>query len=150
MAPIQEMLRGNYADPSIIRVGGDYYMTHSSYGYVPGLLIWHSRDLTHWEVVSAALMKHAGNVWAPDFVHHGGRYYIYYPADGSNWVVHADSPLGPWSDPVHLPVKGIDPGHVVDRDGARYLYMSSGDWVRLGEDGLSVCSAPVHAYDGWE
>lgn len=70
-API---IGGNYADPSVIRVGEDYYMTHSSYNLTPGLMIWHSRDLLQWTRVCAALTRYAGNVWAPDFVIHKGRY----------------------------------------------------------------------------
>lgn len=56
-API---IAGNYADPSIIRVGDDYYMTHSSYKLTPGLIIWHSRDLRNWRRVGAALTRYAG------------------------------------------------------------------------------------------
>jgi xylan 1,4-beta-xylosidase len=64
------VLTGDYADPSIIRVGGDYYMTHSSYTYMPGLLIWHSRDFMAWQRVGYALHKFVGDVWAPDFVYY--------------------------------------------------------------------------------
>ncbi|VTR42960.1 beta-1,4-xylosidase [Actinobacillus pleuropneumoniae] len=104
-API---MAGNYADPSIIRIGEDYYMTHSSYKLTPGLVIWHSRDLLNWSRVGAALPHYEGDVWAPDFVAHNGRYYIYYPAGRTNWVVTAPSPAGPWSKPINLGIKGLD------------------------------------------
>ncbi|WP_098743087.1 family 43 glycosylhydrolase [Paenibacillus sp. EZ-K15] len=145
-API---IAGNYADPSIIRVGEDYYMTHSSYKLTPGLVIWHSRDLLNWSRVGAALPQYEGDVWAPEFVAYNGMYYIYYPAARTNWVVTASSPTGPWSKPIHLGIKGIDPGHTVGPDGKRYLHMSGGDFVELTADGLAVTGEVRHVYNGW-
>lgn len=145
-API---IAGNYADPSIIRVGEDYYMTHSSYKLTPGLVIWHSRDLLNWSRVGAALPHYEGNVWAPDFVAHNGMYYIYYPAGRTNWVVTASSPAGPWSKPINLGIKGIDPGHTAGPDGKRYLHMSGGDFVELTADGLAIAGEVRHVYNGW-
>lgn len=145
-API---IAGNYADPSIIRVGDDYYMTHSSYKLTPGLIIWHSRDLRNWRRVGAALTRYAGDVWAPDFVMHNDSFYIYYPAGGTNWVVTACDPAGPWSEPVSLGIRGIDPGHTVAPDGKRYLHMSGGAFAALSDDGLSVIGDVKHVYDGW-
>lgn len=146
---IVPLIPGNYADPSIIRVGGDYYMTHTSYKALPGLIIWHSSDLLNWVPVSAALQTYIGDVWAPDFVQHNGMYYIYFPANRTNWVVTAPSPLGPWSAPVDLKIKGIDPGHVAGPDGKRYLHLSGGWIVELADDGLSVAGEPRHVYEGW-
>lgn len=146
---IVPIIPGNYADPSVIRVGGDYYMTHTSYKSLPGLIIWHSTDLVSWKPVSAALHEYIGDVWAPDFVHHNGMYYIYFPANRTNWVVSAPSPLGPWSSPVDLEIKGIDPGHVAGPDGKRYLHISDGYIVELADDGLSVAGEPRHVYEGW-
>ncbi|MBU5348745.1 family 43 glycosylhydrolase [Paenibacillus lautus] len=145
-API---IAGNYADPSIIRVGEDYYMTHSSYKLTPGLVIWYSRDLLNWSRVGAALPHYEGNVWAPDFVVHNGVYYIYYPAGRTNWVVTASSPAGPWSKPINLGIKGIDPGHTAGPDGKRYLHMSGGDFVELTADGLAIAGEVRHVYNGW-
>ncbi|TLS49218.1 xylan 1,4-beta-xylosidase [Paenibacillus antri] len=145
-API---VAGNYADPAIFRVGEDYYMTHSSYKLTPGLVIWHSRDLRSWTPVAAALQEYLGDVWAPDFAEYEGAYYIYFPANRSNWVVTAPHPTGPWSPPIDLGIKGIDPGHVAGPDGKRYLHMSGGEFVELAKDGLSVVSEPRHVYDGW-
>lgn len=143
------IIAGNYADPSIIRVGEDYYMTHSSYKLTPGLVIWHSRDLLNWSRVGAALPQYEGDVWAPEFVAHNGMYYIYYPAARTNWVVTASSPTGPWSKPIHLGIKGIDPGHTVGPGGKRYLHMSGGDFVELTADGLAVTGEVRHVYNGW-
>ena len=146
---IHAVLTGDYADPSIIRVGDDYFMTHSSYSYLPGLLVWHSKDLNSWERLGYALHRYVGEVWAPDFVHYKGKFYIIFPAGGTNWVVTADSAAGPWSDPRDLKVEGIDPGHIATPEGKRYLYLDSGRIVELAPDGLSVLGEPQHVYEGW-
>jgi beta-xylosidase len=145
------ILGGDYPDPSVIRVGKDYYMTHSSFEYYPGLLIWHSTDLIHWERVSYALRQNVGSVWAPDLIKYKDNFYIYFPAGRKIWAVTAKSPQGPWSDPIDLKLQGfIDPGHVVDRDGKRYLYLSNGFLIQLVEDGLSTIGEPEPGYKGWQ
>ena len=148
---VNPVLGGDYPDPSILRIGKDFYMTHSSFNYYPGLLIWHSTDLIHWERVCHALHKNVGSVWAPDLVRYKNTYYIYFPAGGTNWVVTAQTPEGPWTDPVDLKLKGfIDPGHVTTADGKRFLYLSRGYIVQLAEDGLSAADEPKYIYGGWK
>lgn len=147
---LNPVMCGNYADPSVMRDGEDYYMTHSSFTDMPGLTIWHSRDLVNWEPVAHALNKFVGSVWAPDMIKHKDTYYIYFPASGRNYVVTAKDPRGPWSDPVDLKIGEIDPGHVVAPDGKRYLHMSGGNIVPLSDDGLSVTGEMTHIYDGWK
>jgi len=145
------VLGGDYPDPSILRVGNDFYMTHSSFNYYPGLLVWHSTDLIHWERVTHALNKNVGSVWAPDFIKYKDSYYIYFPAGKKLWVVTAKSPAGPWSDPIDLKIEGfIDPGHVVSADGTRYLYLSNGFYIQLAEDGLSAVGEAKKFYEGWQ
>lgn len=145
------LLGGDYPDPSILRDGNDYYMTHSSFEYYPGLIIWHSTDLINWKRISHALNTYVGSVWAPDFIKHGDTYYIYFPARRKIWVVTAKSPEGPWSDPIDTNIQGfIDPGHLSDNEGNRYLYLSGGSTVKLKEDGLSADGEPIHNYDGWQ
>jgi xylan 1,4-beta-xylosidase len=145
------ILAGDYPDPSVIRAGKDYYMTHSSFEYYPGLLIWHSTDLFHWERLTYALHKNVGSVWAPDLVKYKDSFYIYFPAGGKIWAVTSQSPAGPWSDPVDMNLEGfIDPGHVVGKDGTRYLYLSNGNIVQLNPDGLSVAGKPQPGYKGWQ
>lgn len=125
-------------------------MTNTSTNYFPGLRLWHSRDLINWKPIGYALNKFVGEVWAPDLVKHGDTYYIYFPAyPGTNWVVTAKSPYGPWSEPIDLKVKGIDPGHVVGPDGKRYLYFNDGKVAELNPDGLSLKEAPRKVYTGW-
>jgi xylan 1,4-beta-xylosidase len=140
---------GDYPDPSILRDGKDYYLVHSSFEYYPGLLIWHSKDLINWTPVTHALHKYIGSVWAPDLVKYKNKYYIYFPANNTNYVVTAESIKGPWSDPVDLKTGNIDPGHFTDTDGKRYLYFSNGGYVPLSDDGLSVAGEIKNAYNGW-
>jgi len=146
---LNPIFAGDYPDPSILRDNNDFYMVHSSFEYYPGLQIWHSTDLINWEPVTSALHKYIGSVWAPDLVKYNNKYYIYFPANNTNYVVTANSIDGPWSEPIDLKIGNIDPGHVVDASGKRYLYFSSGGYVPLSEDGLSVTGETKHVYDGW-
>jgi xylan 1,4-beta-xylosidase len=151
---LNPVLAGDRPDPSVLKDGRDYYMVHSSFESTPGLLVWHSRDLVSWRPVGPALRRHVGSVWAPDFVKHAGRYYIYFPAmragGPTNMVVHADDVRGPWSDPIDLRIGNIDPGHAVDRDGRRFLFMSGGTLVPLDESGLAVAGPERKVYGGWK
>lgn len=143
------ILSGDYPDPSIIRDGEDYYMTHSPFYYAPGFLIWHSKDLMNWEPVTRVITEYKGSAMAPDLVKYNGKYYIYYPADGTNWVVWSENIKGPWSKPIDLKVAGIDPGHITDEKGIRYLYVDKGEMIQLTEDGLATVGVKKKVYDGW-
>ena len=143
------IVKGDYPDPSIMREGEDYYMTHSPFYYAPGFLIWHSKDLMNWEPVCRAITDYKGSAMAPDLVKYRGKYYIYYPAAGTNWVVWADNIRGPWSKPIDLKVAGIDPGHVADEKGNRYLYVNEGELIQLTGDGLATVGQKKKAYEGW-
>ena len=148
---LNPILAGDYPDPSVCRDGKDYYLTNSSFEYYPGLLIWHSTDLIHWERVCHALHQYVGSVYAPDLIKHKGIWYIYFPAGGTNWVVTAKTPEGPWSAPVDLKLRGfIDPGHLVGPDGKRYLFLSKGCIVQLTDDGLATVGEVMDSYKGWE
>ena len=141
---------GDYPDPSIIRDGEDYYIVNSSFNYYPGLLIWTSKDLVNWKPVTHALKKSVGSVWAPDLVKYKGKFYIYFPANDTNYVVWADAINGPWSDPIDLKIGNIDPGHFVDDKGNRFIYFSNGSYVTLSADGLSIVGKETSAYEGWK
>ena len=142
---------GDYPDPTILRVGEDFYMTHSSFTYFPALLVWHSTDLLHWEPIARAVEDGDYSIYAPDLCRVDGKYYIYYPTSrGENYVVTADKPDGPWSQPVKLDVGGIDPGHIADEEGNRYLYTNNGFVTPLTPDGLAAAGRPQKVYDGWE
>ena len=132
------ILDGDYADPAVFREGEDYYLTMSTGEYLPGLSIFHSRDLVNWELLCHPLQHFEGSVWAPDFLKYENRYYIYFCAEGSNWVIWSDHIEDGWSDAIDLKVGHIDPGHVTDEEGNRYLFLSENCVVPLARDGLSV------------
>ncbi|APV50167.1 xylan 1,4-beta-xylosidase [Betaproteobacteria bacterium GR16-43] len=166
------ILAGDYPDPTIIREGADYYLTHSSFDAVPGLVIWHSQDLVSWQPLGPALTTAVDSVWAPDLVKHGGRYFIYFvsivtnPVTGAKgrklYVVTAENIRGPWAAPREIVVRNakggqgatIDPGHAVGEDGKRYLFMAGGVRVQLRDDGLAVADGEAGVarvvYEGWK
>ena len=151
---LNPVFSGDHPDPTIFKDGDDYWMTFSSFDSYPGIVIWHSLDLVNWQPVGPALTTPVGSVWACDIAKHDGRYFIYFPARTkerrSNYVVHAQSMRGPWSEPVDLNLPAhIDPGHIVGEDGNRYLFLSGGDRVKLKDDGLSTDGAVEHVYDPW-
>lgn len=142
---------GDYPDPSIVRDGKDFYMTHSSFTYYPGLLVWHSTDLENWEPISRAVSDQKYSIFAPEICKVGDKFYIYYPTSGGeNFVVMADTPAGPWSEPVKIDVNGIDPGHVYAENGKQYLYTNNGFAIELTDDGLAAAGENTKLYDGWQ
>lgn len=143
------VLAGDYPDPSIVRDGKDYYMTHSPFYYQPGFLIWHSTDLVNWDPIVRACPEYRGSAMAPDLIKYKGRFYIYFPSNGTNYVIYADDIRGPWSKPIDLKIGGIDPGHVATADGKRYLFVDKGEVVRLSDDGLKAVGKKKKVYDGW-
>ena len=143
------VFRGDYPDPSIVRVGEDYYLTHNSSHCVPGLFVYHSTDLVNWKLLGPAITEYMGDVYAPEITHCNGKFYIYFPALGSNYVVWAEKPEGPWSKPIDLKVGHIDPGHVVTPEGKRFLYLSGIHVVPLSDDGLSCLEKETHIFTGW-
>jgi beta-xylosidase len=151
---LNPIFAGDYPDPAVLRDGDVYYATFSSFDAYPGLTLWRSEDLVNWTPFGAALRQPIGSVWAPDLCKHNGRYYLYIPARTrtyrSIYVIHAERMEGPWSDPIDLGLPAhIDPCHVADHDGRRFLFLSGGDRVRLSEDGLSLAGAVEHVYDPW-
>jgi len=157
---LNPVLPGDRPDPSVLRVGDLFYLTYSSFDASPGLTIWRSPDLVNWTFVTNALARPSSTVFAPDLVEHGGHYYIYFPYIPSAWsdtvhapevwVVHADSPEGPWSEPVFTGISGaIDPGHIVGDDGERYLFVNGVRRCRLSPDGLRAVTPLEQVYDGW-
>ncbi|MFN3490145.1 MAG: glycoside hydrolase family 43 protein, partial [Emticicia sp.] len=133
------ILTGFYPDPSIVKVGADYYSVHSTFSYFPGLPIMHSRDLKNWKQVGNVIdrpsqMDFMGErmsrgLFAPAITYYKGIYYVTctdIDHDG-NFVVTATNPAGPWSDPVKMPqVRGIDPSIYFDEatDKAYVVYNS--------------------------
>lgn len=122
------VLRGFHPDPSILRVGLDYYLATSTFEWLPGVTLHHSRDLVHWENLGGLLDEprlidvvgtvDSGGVWAPCLSYADGVFYLVYThmvsnigpyRDLRNHVVTATAPTGPWSDPVPLHNRGFDP-----------------------------------------
>lgn len=146
---LNPILGGDHPDAGAIRVGDDYYLTHSSFQYAPGLPVWHSRDLVSWELVCNGLKRFYGDVWAPYLCRHKELYYIYFPCQGDLKVISSPSPSGPWSEPVSLKIQGIDPAHIASPSGQRFLHFSGGRMAQLADDGLST-KGPVHkVFEAW-
>ena len=145
------ILAGDYADPSIMRDGKDFYMTHSMFNYNPGFLIWHSQDLVNWEPVCRVATQQISNAWAPDLLKHNGKYYLYYPANKKIYVCIADDIKGPWSAPIEVKgSEGIDPGHIVDDQGRRYLFVHRGRMAPLNDEGTALMDTLKTVHKGWD
>jgi xylan 1,4-beta-xylosidase len=152
---LNPVLSGDYADPTVLRDGDEYYMTNTCHDASPGIVLWRSPDLVNWTPIGPILFKPIGTVWAMDLIKHNGRYFLYIPAfpagSQSIMVMHADRIEGPWSDPIDLHIPRIDPGHVVGEDGKRYLFVNGGGRVRLTDDGLATDGPLVEgAYELWK
>ena len=143
------ILQGDYPDPSIVRVGGLFYMTHSANTYCPAFLLWQSPNLVDWEPRGCALTDYDGDLWAPDLTFFQGKFYLYYITSGGNRVMTADTIQGPWSKPIDLKVPFIDPGHIATPDGKRFLHLSGGHAVELASDGLSAVGPVKQVFEPW-
>lgn len=145
---IKPILLGNWADPTILKHGDDYYMVTNSGPFIPSNLIWHTRDLINWTPLTYASQNHVMGL-APDITFYNGKYFIY---GGNIDCYYADDPLGPWNGPYYiLPAgTGIDPCAVSDEEGNRHMYISEGQYFRLSEDGLNAASPVRKIYNGWD
>lgn len=134
------ILPGFNPDPSILRVGDDYYIATSTFEWFPGVQIHHSKDLANWELVTRPLTRKTQldmrgdpdscGVWAPCLSHDGEKFWLVYTdvkrKDGSfkdahNYIVWADAIDGPWSDPVYVNSSGFDPSLFHDDDGRKWF-----------------------------
>ncbi len=134
------ILPGFNPDPSICRVGDDFYIATSTFEWYPGVQIHHSRDLAQWDLVSRPLSRAAqldmrGNpdscgIWAPCLSHADGLFWLIYTdvkrldgnyKDSHNYLVTAPSIEGPWSDPVYMNSSGFDPSLFHDEDGRKWF-----------------------------
>lgn len=135
---------GMFPDPSIVRVGEDYYMVNSSFIFFPCIPISHSKDLIHWEIIGHAItnpewvgldeLEGGRGYWAPDISYHDGRFFITatYRLNDTGTVyrkqivVSSDKPEGPYSKPAIIHEDGIDPSIFVDDDGRKYMLLNRG------------------------
>ncbi|TCO50104.1 glycosyl hydrolase family 43 [Kribbella antiqua] len=134
MTTTTPVIAGFYPDPSICRVGDDYYLATSSFEYFPGVPLFHSRDLIHWEQLGNILDRPSQleigigasrGIYAPTLRFHDGRFWLVTTnvsqAKGQ-LIVTAEDPRGPWTDPVFVEdAGGIDPDLAWDLDGRCYL-----------------------------
>jgi beta-xylosidase len=170
------IIHADYSDPDVIRVGGDFWMTASSFNCTPGLPILHSHDLVNWTLVNHALprLPHprygsvipGGGVWAPSLRFHDGWFWIFFPMpDEGIYVTRTRDPRQPWGEPWLLQAaKGwIDPCPFWDDDGTAYLAHAyacsrsglrdrihvrpmSADARRLLGDGSEIIHTPHNPY----
>ena len=132
------ILAGFYPDPSVCRVGSDYYLVNSTFSYFPGITVFHSKDLVNWELIGFVLdrpeefnLDNQGvsrGLFAPAIRYDHGTYYVTCTLVdiGGNFVVTAKDPAGRWSKPIWLPkINGIDPSLFFDDDGKAYLIYNS-------------------------
>ena len=132
------ILAGFYPDPSICRVGEDFYLINSSFAYFPGIPIFHSQDLVHWTQVGHVIdrptqLNYDGlgvtrGIFAPAISHHDSTFYVVCTMvdAGGNFLMTAENAAGPWSDPIWLGFDGIDPSIFFDGDGRAWL-VNNGD-----------------------
>ncbi|MEM9529754.1 MAG: glycoside hydrolase family 43 protein [Pseudomonadota bacterium] len=134
------ILRGFSPDPSICRVGDDFYVATSTFEWYPGVQIYHSRDLRHWRLLhrplsSERLLNLEGRpdscgVWAPCLTHSDDQFWLCYTdvrrfdgrfKDTHNYLITAPDIGGPWSDPIYLNSSGFDPSLFHDADGRKWV-----------------------------
>lgn len=134
------ILPGFNPDPSILRVGDDYYIATSTFEWFPGVQIHHSKDLKNWKLITRPLnrttqLNMAGNpnscgIWAPCLSFDNGVFYLIYTdvktfkgifKDAHNYMVTAEDICGEWSEPVYLNSSGFDPSLFHDDDGKKWL-----------------------------
>ncbi len=138
---INPVLRGFNPDPSICRVGDDYYIAVSTFEWYPGVRIHHSRDLVHWRLAAHPLNRpelldmagnpDSGGVWAPCLTHADGKFWLVYSdvkvvdgdafKDVTNYLTTCDRVDGEWSAPIRLNGVGFDASLFHDDDGRKYL-----------------------------
>lgn len=135
------IISGMAPDPSVIRVGEDYYVATSTFHWTPGVPIYHSKDMANWELITHALTDREANlqgtdtpagVWAPNLTYDsvGQKFWLTYchmvnmggrEFNANSYTIWADDIYGPWSEPIYLTSIGIDPSIFHDSDGKKYL-----------------------------
>lgn len=137
------VITGCYPDPSVCRVGEDYYLVNSTFEFFPGVVVSHSRDLVNWEQIGHCLTRESqlklyegkmnnSGIYAPTIRYNKGIFYMVVTNVGSdkagcgNFYVWTKDPKGEWSDPVFLHSDGIDPSFFFDDDDKSY-YMGTSE-----------------------
>lgn len=134
-------------DPSICRVGEDFYLVTSTFEFFPGVPIYHSKNLVNWELINYCLTsdsqlplkgcRPSGGIYAPTIRYHDGMFFMVTTiVDKGNFIVYTEDIRGKWSEPVWVKQGGIDPSLFWDDDGTCY-FVSNGS--ETGEDGIYLC-----------
>jgi beta-xylosidase len=158
----EPVVPGFHPDPSVCRVGADYYLACSSFEYFPGIPLFHSRDLVHWTPIGNALDRpeqlrlpagtpSSGGLYAPTLRHHDGRFWLIVTnvSDGGNLLFHTTDPAGPWSDPTPLPdVRGIDPDIAWDAEGRCWCTTAGGHQVEIDPHTGKTLGRPYRVWSG--
>ena len=150
---VNPVLPGDHPDPTLLRVGDDFYHCGSSFHFLPFMPIYHSKDLVHWEVIGRVLPpskagfvsdRPSSGTWQGAITYFYDSYWIYF-SSGGQWFCKASSPAGPWSDPVQVKTNpktgplGYDNSIFVDDNGKPYMVTKNGQKVNrlqaLGRDG---------------
>lgn len=133
MQYINPVLRGYYPDPSICRVGEDFYLVTSTFEFFPGVPLFHSKDLVNWKQIGHCLTRKSqlfleecrcsGGIYAPTIRYHKGTFFMISTnvSDNGNFIVHTNDIYGEWSDPSFIKQGGIDPSLFFDDDGICYF-----------------------------
>ena len=149
MAEAQNVLRnpvipGYHPDPSVCRVGDDFYLVNSSFQYFPGVPVYHSKDLVNWTLIGNVLDRESQlplkgatswlGIYAPTLRYHDGTYYMITTnvGNGGNFMVTAKDPRGPWSEPLWLEQQGIDPSLWFE-NGKCYMVSNPDNTIMLCE-----------------
>ena len=141
------ILPGFNPDPCICKAGDDYYMAVSTFEWMPGIPVYHSKDLKNWELYTHVLtddetvdlkkLPSAKGIWAPclTYCEKEELFYVVYGVmnsmnaryfDVDNYVITAKDIKGPWSEPVYLHSSGFDASMLHDDDGRKWIV--SLDW----------------------
>jgi xylan 1,4-beta-xylosidase len=155
------VIGGFHPDPSVCRVGEDYYLVCSSFEYFPGVPLFHSRDLVHWRQIGNVLdrpgqldlpagTRPSGGIYAPTIRHHDGRFYVITTNvdGGGTFLVSSERPQGPWSDPVWIDLPGIDPDLAWDDDGTCWVALAGVGLARIDPGTGKVLEGPVPVWSG--
>lgn len=126
------IIPGFYSDPSVCKVGEDYYLITSTFEYFPGVPVFHSKDLVNWEQIGHVIdrkeqIPNKLNIFAATIRHHNNTFYMITTnvSTQGNFYMTASKPSGPWSNPIWIDVEGIDPDLFFDDDGKAYVISST-------------------------
>ncbi len=152
------IIPGFNPDPSVVRVGEDYYLATSSFSYFPGIPIYHSRDMANWEHIGYAFNRPdelplspgyiSGGLYAPTLRYHDGLFYVIVVnmSRFETYIVTASDPAGEWSAPHKLPIL-FDPDLFWDDDGKCYITYAAMRATVLGEPHIFTRELDLNSWE---